>query len=325
MMPTDSVVVILVTVVCILVVLWGFVAIRVRMRETVKLPWMLLVWQLTGAITAGVGAWGVSFATMGEVVADSEKKQLLRTTEYATSRIFDTFNNAALLAEAVAEQFEDRHSALPSYPQSHTTLKGFLRSLPDQSIALVQVGTQEGRYFAVGPWGSGLRLVVTQPPTNKLRRCSEAHCLLLPACTAECSFCETDMGKADGACPGWVPALRADYWMERETALWDVPNMGGNLTHCVQPQEGESNIISSTRLNGERGREWGSSSSCNIRYDPRLRPWYHETGATTWSPVYVFADPGNPLGITVSRPIPNPFYDGTPWNGGTPKDERQSR
>ena len=43
-------------------------------------------------------------------------------------------------------------------------------------------------------------------------------------------------------------------------------------------------------------------------YDPRIRPWYRaavEAGKRSWSPIYVFSNPGHPVGITAARPVYN--------------------
>ena len=50
------------------------------------------------------------------------------------------------------------------------------------------------------------------------------------------------------------------------------------------------------------------TTSANYKYDPRIRPWYTVTkalGRESWSPVYLFAAVGNPVGISYSVPIYN--------------------
>eukprot|EP00756_Hemistasia_phaeocysticola_P055732 Hpha_TRINITY_DN3170_c0_g1::TRINITY_DN3170_c0_g1_i1::g.96514::m.96514 len=329
-LPT-ALVISLVAVIAVVVVLWILLVVRVYRRGSAELPLLLLIWVMTSTLGAGLGSWGVSFVTLGDVVLDSQRTLLLQTNDFASLSVFDVLDGAAIIVESLATHLADRHAPLPQYPESHILLKQLLTStFKSETVVLIYWGAQDGQFMGFGPKPTGYRVTVSKPSNVRERTCEpgKAFCWLLPACnttdspssTTNCSFCETNRGKPpdESACPDWSGARWGTYIVPWNTSAWDAPTE--NLSHCIADEEGD---VRGTRLDGGPGRLWKyDADKCFGHYDARLRPWYNESGSTYWSNVYTYASGG--LGITVARAIETKFYDGTPWEGGTPLDWKKT-
>eukprot|EP00756_Hemistasia_phaeocysticola_P000831 Hpha_TRINITY_DN10598_c0_g1::TRINITY_DN10598_c0_g1_i1::g.31413::m.31413 len=264
------------------------------------------------------------------------------------------------LAQALVERYK---YPLPVYPDSVFMLKNILAQTGEDEITHLYYGTEDGDFHGVQPLrqvtddpadAGSLRVLIGSKPTIRERRCSESaqdgRCLGLPTCmqaptstgyaNSSCRFCfDHTMGVPQGApgCHAFVPAIRGMFTLPADFKKWDLPS---GLTqreykasrYCKQaPAASEGTLNGTNFITGSRGRSWEDGLGvCSNLYDPRLRSWYKSPevyASLVWTTVYKFASPvggeATPMGVSALLAIPNPYYDGTPWTGGTPLDYRK--
>eukprot|EP00756_Hemistasia_phaeocysticola_P051029 Hpha_TRINITY_DN26213_c0_g1::TRINITY_DN26213_c0_g1_i1::g.184785::m.184785 len=223
---------VLVAAVVVLALMWVGLAMRVWVRGSAQLPWMLLVWQLTSALAAGLGFWSVSFVAVGNIVLDNNKRILFQTTEVAATRVSVVLNYAELVAETLASRLRANREPLPTYPQAHLLLRSFLDIVPSKETYIgVYWGGASGEFASFRYTAEGCRIGIGYPASPRERRCGEKECHLLPACgEGNCSFCVSS-SKGEGDCPQWNPAQSSFFTLDLDSDNWDAPHE--RILHCV--------------------------------------------------------------------------------------------
>eukprot|EP01062_Namystynia_karyoxenos_P060573 TRINITY_DN5223_c0_g1_i1.p1 TRINITY_DN5223_c0_g1~~TRINITY_DN5223_c0_g1_i1.p1 ORF type:complete len:1770 (+),score=309.42 TRINITY_DN5223_c0_g1_i1:90-5312(+) len=181
--------------------------------------------------------------------------------------------------------------------------------------------------------------------TDVWNTCRHPACADPVAGGSSCQFCLTALGAAQNdsircpgcvQCDGWLPGVLQEFEVSVDPLEWDLHPMvdldaGWCEVSTGAPWEhGEGvSIVPGSRPDGGPARRWAGGREiaparerCAFPYDPRVRPWYARVDGNQWSPVYEFvASEGRiEMGITTTRAVRNPAYNGKAYSAGVPAD-----